>query len=549
MISNNSLVAIAYYRLSREEAQKGESSSITNQRMIVSNYCKQQGIILVDEYIDDGYSGGNFDRPGFKQMLERLTKGMVNVVVTKDLSRLGRDMRESSYYAEQYLPERGIRYIAIGDNFDTETENIMAPFHFAMNEVYLRQGSQKIKEVFKNKRENGMYYCCPPFGYKKDPNDHCHLIPDEMTAPTVKSIFVAASKGDSTRKIALDLNDKGVIPPLKYRVLYRDDFSEAGASRASDLWNYTTVKRILKNQVYLGHTILGKTKKISVKSKAKAAIPKEKWATTLNTHEPLVTQEMFDLAQKNMGKGTKKYEGFERVRKSIFSGIAVCENCGYSLCSCGSVYKGEREKYWYLECTHKRKDITNPCSSGTRIKYSDLLDVVREDLNKLISLSDEEIDSITKSAIDNVISEGNIKKEKIRKENAEKRLEVINKAITKLYTDNASGLISDEQLKTTLSDLQKESSNLSQIINDTQTIDIANVVKDNYDRFFNLIKSQTKIDVLTRDILLTFVDKIEIGVKQFPEGVKRNTHLNQPYKQKIKIHYKFINDDFCEEKA
>jgi len=146
-------LGFAYLRLSNEEAQGGESSSITNQRMIVQNYCKQNGITLVREFVDDGYSGGNFDRPAFQEMMKQLQQGKANTVITKDLSRLGRDMREASYYAEQFFPEHGIHYIAISDNFDSERENIMAPFLFAMNEVYLLDGSRKVKDVLRSKRE------------------------------------------------------------------------------------------------------------------------------------------------------------------------------------------------------------------------------------------------------------------------------------------------------------------------------------------------------------------------------------------------------------
>ena len=155
MKTGKMILAFAYLRLSREEMQTGESGSITNQRMIISNYCKQNNIVLVREFVDDGWSGGNFDRPAFQDMMRQLSGGAANTVITKDLSRLGRDMRESSYYAEQFFPENGIRYIAIADNFDTEHDNIMAPFQFAMNEVYLRDGSRKVKDVLKNKRENG----------------------------------------------------------------------------------------------------------------------------------------------------------------------------------------------------------------------------------------------------------------------------------------------------------------------------------------------------------------------------------------------------------
>ena len=287
----------AYLRLSREEAQSGESASIKNQRLMITNYCTQHGLNLVRTFVDDGWSGGNFERPGFQEMMRELEKGRADIVITKDLSRPGRDMVEASYYAEQYYPEHGIRYIAIADNFDTEHENIMAPFQFAMNEVYLRDGSRKVKDVLRTKREQGQYCACPPYGYKKEKGNKNHLVPDEVTAPVVKRIFRQAANGDSSRRIALDLNQDGIIPPLKYRVLYRDDFSEVGASRMSDIWNYTTVKRILKNRVYLGHTVLGRSRKVSVKSKKKVAIPKEDWAVTENTHEPLVTTEIFELAQ------------------------------------------------------------------------------------------------------------------------------------------------------------------------------------------------------------------------------------------------------------
>ena len=298
-------LAYAYYRLSQEEAQDGQSSaSIINQKKIVEAYCAQRGIVLLDSFVDDGWSGSNFERPGFQKMMKALQAGKANMVITKDLSRLGRDMREASYYAEQFFPEHQIHYVAIADNFDSELENIMAPFQFAMNEVYLRDGSRKVKDVLRMKRSKGEYCACPPFGYKKDPRNRDRLIPDEETAPIVAQIFQRSAAGDSCIKIAQELTAAGVITPLKYRVLYRDNFSDTGAARATDCWNYTTVKRIIKNQVYLGNTLLGKTRKASIKSRKKISIPQEDWAITSNTHEPLVDQMTFDKAQANLGKGT-----------------------------------------------------------------------------------------------------------------------------------------------------------------------------------------------------------------------------------------------------
>lgn len=531
----------AYLRLSREEAQSGESASIKNQRLMITNYCTQHGLNLVRTFVDDGWSGGNFERPGFQEMMQELEKGRADIVITKDLSRLGRDMVEASYYAEQYYPEHGIRYIAIADNFDTEHENIMAPFQFAMNEVYLRDGSRKVKDVLRTKREQGQYCACPPYGYKKEKGNKNHLVPDEVTAPVVQRIFRQAANGDSSRRIALNLNQDGIIPPLKYRVLYRDDFSEVGASRMSDIWNYTTVKRILKNRVYLGHTVLGRSRKVSVKSKKKVAIPKEDWAVTENTHEALVTTEIFELAQENLGRGSSCYKAYDHVRKSIFSGIAVCGKCGYSLCSCGTVYKGEREKYWFLSCTHQRKEIANPCD-GVRIRYADLVEVVRQELSYVISLSDDQIQAMAKEAIDREISEDNLALKKVQREKAKARLAVIDKMISKLYLDNAEGRLADQRLEKMVADLEAESDQLSQQMEDLNPVEIAADIQRQYDQFAEHIRRYTDMTTLDREKLVTFVDRIEVGPKILEGGAVKATHRNQPYRQSIRIFYRFIGE-------
>lgn len=534
-------IAFAYLRLSNEEAAEGESSSIKNQRMIIQDYCERNEILLVRVFVDDGWSGGNFDRPAFQEMIALLEQGKANIVITKDLSRLGRDMREASYYAEQYFPEHGIRYLTVADNFDTEQENVMAPFQFAMNEVYLRDSSRKVKEVLKAKREKGLYCACAPYGYVKDPRNKNRLVPDEETAPIIQRIFEAAANGDSSRKIAMDLNSDGIMPPLKYKVLYKGNFSEDGAARASDLWNYTTVKRILKNPVYLGHTLLGKSKKVSVKSKKKLNVPKEQWAVTENTHEPIVTQEVFDLAQFNLGKGTFDFRQYDHVRRSIFSGIAFCAQCGHALCSCGTVYKDEREKYWYLSCNRHRPDITDPCA-GVRIKYSDILEVVRQDLNSLICLSSEEKETVAREAMQRAGDDNLIQAKQLQLQKAKARLATIDKVITKLYTDNAEGKIDDSRLERMLSELQRESIGLEKTIDCLSVVDPVSATQESYRAFFELTNKYTHIKELDRDTLVTFVRRIEVGPKELPEGMQKTTHRNQPFRQSVRIFYKFIGE-------
>lgn len=535
------LFAYAYYRLSREEAQAGESASISNQKKIVEAYCSQHGITILKHFVDDGWSGGNFERPGFQEMMRALESGKANVVITKDLSRLGRDMRESSYYAEQFFPENQIRYIAIADNFDSEAENVMAPFQFAMNEVYLRDGSRKVKDVLRMKRQRGEYCACAPYGYMKHPQRKDVLVPNEDTAPIVRRIFERAAAGDSCIKIAVDLSADGIMPPLKYRAMCRDNFTPEGAARAADIWNHTTVKRILKNRVYLGDTILGKTKKVSVKSKKKVPVPEQEWAVTEATHEALVDAATFEKAQINMGKASRDYRQYDHVRKSIFGGIAFCSKCGHALCSSGSVHKGEREKYWFLSCNHTRKSLADPCT-GVNIRYTDICEIVRQDLNSLIGLSDPDINALVQSVIETQSSKLNIADKKTQIEQARNRLKMIDRMVTKMYLDNAEGKISDDRLSRVVADLENEASTLESKIVALNVEDPADEIQENYDRFFALAKQYTHIESLDRDTLITFVDRIEIGEKILPEGYVKMPRKNASYQQSIRIFYKFIGE-------
>ncbi len=303
------IYAVDYLRLSKEDAREGESGSISNQRKIIQNYCARNGITLVEEFVDDDYSGGNFNRPGFQNMIKYLKKhGHVGTVITKDLSRLGRDMSESSYYAERYFPEHNIHYLAIDDSFDSEKDNLLAPFQFAMNDMYIRDISKKVKNSLHMLMDHGEYCFMAPYGYRKDPEDIHRLIPDSKTAPVVASIFEMASRGCSANTIARALTAKGIDPPLKYRV---EEFEKPGSGNrkyASDVWRKETVRRILKNEVYLGRTVLGKTKKVSPKSEVKRRLPASDWRITENTHEPLISQGTFDLAARCLSRNSREYQ-------------------------------------------------------------------------------------------------------------------------------------------------------------------------------------------------------------------------------------------------
>ena len=290
---------------------------------------------------------------------------------------------------------------------------------------------------------------------------------------------------------------------------------------------------------------MGKTKKVSVKSKKKVPIPQQEWAVTEATHEPLVDQATFDKAQINMGKASRDYRQYDHVRKSIFGGIAVCSLCGHSLCSSGSVHKGEREKYWFLSCNHTRKDLANPCT-GVNIRYADICEIVRQDLNSLIALSDDDINALVRSVIEAQSTKMNIVDKKAQIEQSRTRLKMIDRMVTKMYMDNAEGKISDDRLSRVVADLEKEASVLEAKIVELDVEDPADEIQENYERFFALAKQYTYIETLDRDTLVTFVDRIEIGEKILPEGYVKMPRKNASYQQSIRIFYKFIGEIVAE---
>ena len=529
--------AIIYLRLSKDD-KLDESASITNQREILYSFCSANGILMVKEFIDDGWSGGNFNRPDFQRLLSYVEECKVDLVITKDLSRLGRDMIDSSLYAERYFTERGIRFLAINDNFDSFGDNIYAPFQFAMNDVYIRDISRKIKAVLEHKRKAGKYCACPVYGYKKNPDEKDRLVQDENTAPIVQKIMQMAADGFSLCKITEELNREGAIPPLKYRVLYRDQFSTAGAARMSDTWNNTTVRRIIQNPVYLGHTMLGKTKKLRPKSAVKIKLPESEWTVTQNTHEALVSEDIFYRANQNVAERKHTYETVIQnnggKRQSIFQGLIFCENCGGRMNSGGTVYRNEYQSYWYLSCRNIPKRSKNHCEHGARIRYHALMEIVQHELNALISLSDDQIQRIvSRIQKEFSVSEHNEKiKEQCRV--AEREIEDTGKVLEKLYFDHIQGKISEERFDSMVASIENKSTDLKQRIVELKSKIIQDDPAESYVKFFEIVRKYNKIDTLTPEIISAFIDKIEVG-EQSVKGVRK-----QPVEQHIRIYYKFI---------
>lgn len=287
-----------YIRLSREDGGR-ESAGIESQRLLLRNYAKQQGFSVVEEYVDDGYSGTRYDRPGFRRMLADIEAGRINLVMIKDLSRLGRNYIATGELTEVYFPEHRVRLIAVNDGYDSEERyDDMAPFRHVMNEMYARDISRKIRTALRAKAQDGQYIgSFAPYGYRKNAEDKNRLEPDEEAAVWVRRIFYMAAEGRSTKEIAELLNRERVPIPLDYR--RRKQGRSCGECRP---WTPSGLCKILRNPTYLGHTMQGKSEKISLKSKRSLPKPREEWVVVRNTHEPLISEEVFALAQRRKAK-------------------------------------------------------------------------------------------------------------------------------------------------------------------------------------------------------------------------------------------------------
>ena len=285
--------AALYCRLSKDDEQAGDSVSIETQRMMLTGFCYERGFKIYEVYTDDGYSGLNFNRPAFQRMLEDIDRGKVNMVVTKDLSRLGRDYIQTGYYTDIYFSQKKVRYIAINDNIDTSREdNDIAPFKNILNDMYAKDLSRKVKSAKRQRAYQGLYISAQaPYGYKVDPEDKNHLIVDEEAAEVVWEIFDLALERYTLVQISDILTKRGIITPGAYKALNGDTRFTKHHDRSSSGWCYQTVRKILRDQVYTGDMVNHKCEILNYKTKERSNVPKEKQIIVADRHEPIVSHE------------------------------------------------------------------------------------------------------------------------------------------------------------------------------------------------------------------------------------------------------------------
>lgn len=441
--------AAIYVRLSKEDgdvsdASKAESNSISNQKDLIKDFLKdKQDIVVVSERVDDGYSGVNFDRPAFQLMLEDIKQGKVDCVIVKDLSRFGRNYIESGRYLEKIFPMLGVRFIAINDNYDSligksQTDEIVIPFKNLINDAYCRDISIKIRSHLDVKRRKGEFIgSFTIYGYAKDEKDHNHIVIDEYAAGVVQDIYQWKLAGMSQQGIADKLNDMGILSPAEYKKSCGIKYSANLQTKKQAVWSAVAVTRILTNESYTGTLIQGKVTTPNYKVKKTIMKDMDDWVIIPDAFEAIISKGQFDMVQEIMKKDTRVAPDKNSVY--LFSGIAICGDCGRQMSRKTSTVAGR--KYVYYMCSANKKEGT--CSSH-RIREDELEKAVVTYLNSYI----EELENMQQllEFIDTLpYQEINVKRLNMRIVQLEEEAQKYEKLKISVYEDLKDDLISKEE--------------------------------------------------------------------------------------------------------
>ena len=499
-------ITALYCRLSQDDGNVGDSDSIINQKKILAEYAERNGYTPYQFYIDDGFSGTNFERPQFKQMIEDAKKGTVKRIICKDLSRFGRDYIKVGLYTEFIFPDKDIHFIAVNDDVDSnvQKDNDLAPFKNLFNEWYARDTSKKIKAVKKAKGLEGEHMSCvAPYGYRKNPDNPKEWLIDEESAEVVREIFRLCGDGYGPRRIANILTERKILIPSAYAL-------EKGYAVRNNIpknpcqWSSTVVVDVLERMDYLGHTVNFKTHRKSYKQKKKIENDKSEWKIFENTHEPIIDKSTFDIVQKiraNRKRPTKMGE------MPMFSGILYCADCGKKL----SFHRRANDpdtKHNFV-CSNYRSDTHN-CSMHY-IRNVVVEQLVLENLREVVSYVKAYEDEFVQMVMDADIKQKSkeLAKKKRVLSDKEKRYTQLDGLFQHIYEDNVSGKLSDERFvklsqgyEAEQKDLQSEIEALRMELSQEEQQSV------NVKSFLSTVKKYTEIPELTSEIVHEFIDRI-----------------------------------------
>ena len=482
-----------YIRLSKEDVDRGydESESIKNQRTLLTQYVEKLGwnYKLVDTYIDQGYTGTNFNRPDFQRMIRDIENGKVNMVITKDLSRLGRDYIETGEYVEKWFPENNIRYVSVTDGIDTfeasNGNNDIAPFKSILNDMYSKDLSKKIRTALHTMQKQGKWVGGKTaLGYRKDPNDKNHLIICEVEAEIIKIIFNMAMAGNEVGVIKNYLNDNKI--PTANQLRYNK----------ATFWENKTVKNILKNEVYIGNTVQNKRSRISYKNRKLKSNPTEQWYIVENTHEPIIDKKVFDSVQKMII--VQKYNRNEKKHKLLLDGLLFCYECKHKI-----GVRGKKNGYYYMVCNNYRRNSKLGLCTSHGFNYDALEKMVLQYIKNLFQSVDRK-----KIELNIKTSRTKYDYEKILKK-LETEVKLINDNIDQIYIDKLNKKISEEMYDRLFKKLIEEAKQKEKEYKEIK-IKKEDSLQDDSKEIEKIIEEFFKLENPTSEIMKLMINRIEI---------------------------------------
>ena len=495
-----------YIRLSQEDKDKkyeSDSESVSNQKEILRNYCKNNGFNLIDEYVDDGYSGTNFDRPGFIKLIDDIKSKKINCVIVKDLSRLGRDHVYTGYYIESFFPENKVRFISIVENYDNaknQSSNDSSTFIIAFNDYYSKQNSLKIRSVLDSKRKDGKFIGSSPcYGYMRDPEDKGHLIPDPKVCNYVKKIFEWRNNGIGISEIATRLTEIGAPTPAAYKNL-----PISSRVKEKGVWSIHAVNKIIKNRMYVGDMVQHTQTNISYKSKKKITLAENLWIVVKNTHEPLVDREIF-MSLNNRKNKNRTYQKRTRQER-LLEGLLFCKECGNRL---GVLYR-KKQDYWCINCNRYARDPIRRMCEPHFFAYNYFEELVLREIKECLNslFNDLNYKELNNEIIER--TKNNSNEYLKRKEMLEKEQLKVSKSIQILYQDRIEENISLEQYKLLSVPFEEKIVELnSQLENVEKEIAKRNNNAKKIPNYMNKIKKLLNLDNPSRELLFALIDRIE----------------------------------------
>ena len=528
--ATNKITAL-YCRLSQEDALAGESNSISNQKSMLLTYAKEHRFPNPTFFVDDGYSGTNFDRPGFQAMLDEIVAGNVAVCITKDLSRLGRNSSLTGLYTNFTFPEHGVRYIAINDDFDTSDPNSVnndfAGIKNWFNEFYARDTSRKIRAVTKAKGEKGVPLTTNiPYGYKKDPDNPKHWIVDEEAAQVVRRIFDMCMEGRGPSQIANQLTAEKVLNPTAYKS--KEGITTRTSTSTNPYhWNSSTVVHVLERREYTGCIVNFKTYTNSIWDKKQRHNPEEKQAVFENTHKAIIDESVFEKVQIIRQNRHRK---IKTGKSSMFSGMLYCADCGEKMYFCASNNSKFEQSFFECSVHHKHRD---KCKVHF-IRSVVLEDLVQTHMNAVVSYVVRYEQHFRKAMTEKlqVESEEKLRVWKKQFSQNEKRIAELDRLFIKIYEDNAKGTLSDEKFEMMSQRYEEEQSQLkSELVTLQKNIEVQEQQTENLEKFIQLASKYADGVPLAPYALRELVKKIYVSAADKSSGKR---------KQSISIEYDFI---------